>query len=933
MLAFLFAGGSTLTARAQDDATPAAEEGDATDMVATYRAQTRLQESIFGPERGSLTHDAEVITYAPAGVKVRNFFAKIRVTAPYSGDEQLWDAGFTFRSGRDADWRVVIYSDGSWDFRIGSGDPIQEGAIEDLKTDEGDTNDLELAVDGDTGYFAVNGTQVGSFDLTARNVAGDVAFGVTFVDNAVKVGAETPYSRFQVWQLEDSAPDDVSRDARDLMEEGRDFADTEDPAGGPYEGELDETEKSVTVHTLGVEVVDLYVKAEVANPRDGEEHPFDFGFGLRDAGGDVQYRLIFASDGSWYVKLGVDPAIAAENFEGLNTGEGETNLIEAVASGDDLVFAVNGDIVGTADISELSDPGDVAFGVGFYPDEDIVEGALTAVADFTVWDLSGGSAEPTEESETPEATETEEAETPEATETEEQETPEATETEEAETPEATETEEAETPESDDPEDIADFYLDRTDSLEILYGPESGDLDHQSDSITYVDTRLDVKDFVLHVEFVNPYDASEENWDVGVLFRLGDEDPHLRLIITSLGDWYLTPGTGDPLQDGTVRDLNVNADESNSLDLIVVGETGYFLVNDEFVDELDLSADTQSGDLGIATSFFQGNFQDGATTGYEDFIVWSLDDSGGPEPTEEGGDETPEAGGLYESPTYGYTVAYDDPWTITDEESNEDADRVRFSDDVSTVDLWGFETDFTPEECLEDEFNYYKTQAGYTNAQVAIDTEDNEMTGQIDDFVWGVYWFTYQSDEESDPIDYTSYVECHPLDDGVMLRIVQFVEFDDYNDEIENRVALLEGLDLDGGGSSEGGDETATPEDEETPTDEETPESDGDVAVVQIEATSGSAVTGIATVEEDGSRSTVRVLALGADDGTVAVIQAGTCDELSGEAEFDLEPIEGGLSETTVRVDFGELTSGDYVITFHESEDDLGEALACGVIES
>lgn len=907
VLSLMLAGGSGLSAAAQDSATPESGDGDPTDMVGTYRAQTRLQESIFGPERGALAHDPEVITYAPAGINVQNFFAKIRVNAPFDGQEQLWDAGFTFRTGRDADWRVVVYSDGTWDFRIGSGDPITSGEIPEINIAEGDTNDLELAVDGDTGYLAVNGDQVGSFDVSRRNVAGDVAFGVTFVESALKAGAETPYSRFQVWQLEDSEPAGVKSAARSLLEKGRDIADTADPLEGPSSGDLDETAGSVTTSRLGVEVADFYARVEVTNPRDHEVHPFDYGFGVRDAGGDEQYRIIFASDGSWYLKFGVEPVLAAENFEGLETGAGDTNLLEVVASGDELVFAVNGDIAGSADISELSEPGDIAIAVGFYPAEDIVEGATTSFSDFTAWSLSDESTTPTEEVETPEPTE------------------------EVETPDPTE--EVETPESIDPEDTANSYLDRTDSLEIVYGPESGDLVHQTDSITYVDTLLDLENFIVHVEFINPYAATEGSWDFGVLFRLGDDEPHLRLIVTSTGDWYLTPGTGDPLQEGAVEDLELRGNRSNSLDLIVDGETGYLIVNDQFIDVLDLSDVTQSGDLGIATAFFEGNFQEGATTSYEDFVVWSLDEgTSTPEPTEEASataeiEETPEAGDTYESPGFGYTVGYDEPWTISLEESDETGDHVRFSDEVSTIDIWGFESDFTPAECLEDELNYYQTARGYSDAEVAIDVNDNEMTGEIDDFVWGVYWFTYTA-EGGDPIDYTSYVECRPIEEGVsILRIVQFVEFDSYNDEIDERVALIEGLRL---GGEAPPDETVTAE-AETPTTDETAEAGGDSTIVQIEALNGDEISGLATIEESGARSTVRVLAVGAEDGTVVVIQAGSCDDLSGEPEALLESLDGGLSETTVRISFAEVTSGDYVISFHDDMSDLTEALACGEI--
>ncbi|MCC6791413.1 MAG: hypothetical protein IT336_07010 [Thermomicrobiales bacterium] len=885
-------------------AAPAAAQDE--EGVAAYRSATRLEQSIYGPERGTITHEDAAISFVHAGIDVRNFYAKVRVVAPYDGADQTWDAGFTFRYGRDLDWRLAVYSSGRWDVRLGAGDAIASGEVENLEIGEGDANDLEIAIDGANGYLAVNGEEIASFDVSQRGVRGDVLIGAGFTTESTSPGAEMRFSRFQIWELDDDGVQ-VSDDARDLIEAGRDIADTEEPAGGPLSGELTEDDESVPIEVLGVEVTDLYARVEITNPRDHADHPFDVGLGLRSAGGNDQYRVVIASDGSWYISLGPNVAFACENFDGLNTGDGDTNLFEVAISGDTIAIAVNGDIVGSADVAGLDDAGDVFLGAAFYPAEDFVADGVTPFDDFTVWELTGDGPEPTEEVETPEPTE------------------------EVETPEPTE--EVETPVSDDPEEIFESYLDETSSLEIVFGPEEGGLEHQADQLTYLPAELDIENFILHVEFINPYDAEDGGWDIGVIFRLGEEEPHARLIVLSNGSWQIGPGTEAPFESGEVPNLNTGDGDTNVLDLVVIGDVGYFGVNGDFVAELDLSEFDHSGDVAVATAFFEDNFDEGAETGVEDFLVWELDDVTPPdEPTEEPTREssaTATSGDRYESPTFGYAVAYDaDEWTIDSESSENDVDMVRFGNGTSTVDFTGFETPNSPDECLDAEFAFYQDAEGYSNVEVAVDDDDEELRGETDDYVWGTFWFTY-TPEGGNSVDYTSYVECRPLGDGeAMLRIVHFAPFDDYEDEIEPRESLLEGLSLDSGsnGPAPTVEPTATEE-----SGEETPVATGDTIVVLIDAMDDSNASGIATLEADGNRTNVTVLAIGAGDEAILVIQEGTCDDLAGEAAFELDPIETSISETRIRISLDDLTTDDYSITIHESEDDLDQPLACGQI--
>lgn len=500
----------------------------------------------------------------------------------------------------------------------------------------------------------------------------------------------------------------------------------------------------------------------------------------------------------------------------------------------------------------------------------------------------------------------------------------------------------------DPAEIFAAYLDAEPELSILFGPDAGDLTQQSDSIALASANLNVSDFIAHAEFTNPFAASQGGWDIGFFFRVGQSDPHFRLVITSTGNWYLTPSAGDPIQQGDVANLKTRANQRNTIDLVVIGDAGYFGVNGAFVDKLDLSSVTQSGDVAVGTSFFQDNFKEGAVTSYKNFVVWKVDPSviGGaatatsepavtrtPRTGKTATPATPAGGAVYTSATYGYTVAYGEHWNISDQSSDGGTDYVRLTDGVSTVDFTGYETDFTPQQCLDDEFGYYRSAEGYSDAALAQDREGTDLTGPLGDGVFGVYTFTF-TDQDGNATDYVAYVECRPLEAGVsLLKIVQFVVYEQYNDEIEARKALLAGVSIQGTSGSEPtatSKEGVTPE-STAPTEEATAAaSPTELALAaSVQEVDNSGVSAIASITFNGDQASVLIFAFGADDGTVASIQQGSCQDLPGKAAFKLQPIVGNLSDSTITASYDELLNGGYVITLSKKGGSLARPLACG----
>lgn len=904
--------------------------------VGKFRAQVKLRPSVFGPADGKLEHDPTLIPSVFAGISVRDLYAKVTITTPKVAP---WDAGFALRSGRDADWRLTIDDAGAWSVRIGPGDPVGGGTVDGFAAKAGSKHVLEVVMAGSDGFFAVDGKDAGSFDVSRRDVSGDVGLGTEFSTSTTTEGLTLAYGGFQIWKIAQQRTAAVPDAAATLLEDGRALSTSAAAAFGPSAGKLKETAKSTTIDPAGVSVADFYTRVVFTNPRDAAQRPFDVGIGFRDTGGDKQYRLILASDGTWYLRIGVDPILAASDFAGLDAGAGGKNTVELAVKGEVAVFAVNGKTVAAIPVATLADPGDVAVGSGFYPAQDIVEGDVTAYAEFAVWsfDANAAAASPTAEATSPATVAADASPAVDAT------------------------------PSADAEAIYKRALQEAVWKPIVFGPAKGELKHDATSLSYSGANAAVQDFAVHVQFTNPYAASVAGWDIGLLFRLG-LDPQLRLIIDSAGKWYLTPGAADPIQTGSIANLKTETGQSNEIDLVAIGGKGYFGVNGVFVSELDLSKSVGAGDVAVATSFFTGNFQDGASTPYADFLVWSFDEGGTPAavgtgeatatrtetaptpPVAPGTSEatkeataaasTPAtAGASYSSPTFGYGVAYDETWSIADQSSKAGVDYLRLTNGTSTVDFTGAASTDTPAACVDAEIASYRGAVGYTAVQIAKDVSDKELRGVTGDAAWAVMWFTYTADGGT-ATDYTAYVECRPIETGAsLLTIVQIVASAVYNTQIDARGALLKGVTVSGGaGTTATAEPSATPT--PTPTAEKTPSGTASVTPraagaafgVRLAETDGSGASGLATFSADGKTTNVKVLVIGAPAGALPLIHKGSCDNLDPDPAFLLNEIDAaGGSASTIAIGLDELRAGRYSIAIHAGLDNLSQPIACGTI--
>jgi hypothetical protein len=166
-------------------------------------------------------------------------------------------------------------------------------------------------------------------------------------------------------------------------------------------------------------------------------------------------------------------------------------------------------------------------------------------------------------------------------------------------------------------------------LEPDFGPDEGELEHELDDLIKLDeSGVELRNLIASATFGNPFAAAENDFDFGFAFRDDDDGTKYWLVIASEGEWELVGRYGDAdsdttLQSGDLNDLNLGDGESNDLALIVWGETGYFFVNGEFIEQLDLFEIMDAGDVEILTAFYFDHELEDESTDYEEFTVWPL----------------------------------------------------------------------------------------------------------------------------------------------------------------------------------------------------------------------------------------------------------------------------------------------------------------------
>ena len=476
----------------------------------------------------------------------------------------------------------------------------------------------------------------------------------------------------------------------------------------------------------------------------------------------------------------------------------------------------------------------------------------------------------------------------------------------------------------------------------------------------------------------------------------NQDDQFRLVFssdTAQGDgptWEFTQGLDSILSDAIDPDL-FETTRGSSYDVVIaaIGDEAAFSLNGEPLAVLDLSTIPDAGQFMVGSGFYDDTSVADRDIDFSNITFYSLDDTsttGGndeeataeataednngdngetegrgednetptAEATAEATEEATAESETYVSPTYGFSLEYSDPWKLTPGDNDNpnpgtgidltvdgidinNADSISLNNgNTSAVDIFGGETSSTAEDCVQADINFFQNNDNYDFFSVAKDTNGDDLQGETPDGdgSFAVIWVTNTANN----VDTTVYIECRPFNDGEgMLLIEHYAADADYNDEIDAREALLAGLDLSGSGGP-----SVTPESDETPVSGETPEADetpteeagsGDIEVTLDPVGTSSDVDGEAVISASGTtRSTIDVVAPAAPEGSLVVVQEGSCDDLSGNADFDAGTIdENGESSDRIRITPDDL-DGNYALTIVDADtEDYAEPLACGNI--
>ena len=198
---------ATITARTTATAIAATAETQAElDFVVASITAAQATTPLFGPQSGSLEHtDDGFINALNTSLDVSNFVIEATFFNPYDTSEGIWDIGFMFRDGGgNNQYRLVITSDSDWALDLWEETNIglqNEGTVHNLDTGLNGQNRITLYVNGEIGYFWLNGLFVSRLDLSYRPDSGNIFIGSGFYIGNEIPGRDTPYQDFTVWAV------------------------------------------------------------------------------------------------------------------------------------------------------------------------------------------------------------------------------------------------------------------------------------------------------------------------------------------------------------------------------------------------------------------------------------------------------------------------------------------------------------------------------------------------------------------------------------------------------------------------------------------------------------------------------------------------------------------------------------------------------------
>lgn len=156
---------------------------------------------------------------------------------------------------------------------------------------------------------------------------------------------------------------------------------------------------------------------------------------------------------------------------------------------------------------------------------------------------------------------------------------------------------------------------------IFNGP-SGTLTQTLDSFSIASAGVSAADVYVTATFVNPTDMSTlADYGIGICDL--NDNTEFRFVVDSDGVWTLAIGSAAPVAQGTVTNFNPAPSASNTLELIAKGSTGILALNGQAIQQVDLSANLNAGNVYIASGMVPSATVDQRQVPYSNFAVYQL----------------------------------------------------------------------------------------------------------------------------------------------------------------------------------------------------------------------------------------------------------------------------------------------------------------------
>ena len=158
-------------------------------------------------------------------------------------------------------------------------------------------------------------------------------------------------------------------------------------------------------------------------------------------------------------------------------------------------------------------------------------------------------------------------------------------------------------------------------LSRRYGPADGKLEKEEGKVASHGSGVWARDLLVEAQFINPQGS---DWDYGFAIR-NPQFNRLDIVGLTGSEWWFhyTRDVGDDeyteLASGFLSATGAKLVSRNHLLLIAIEDTGWFFVNDELVDKLNLSQNQDQGEIRAAGDFFLDHR---SSPEFHDFNVWA-----------------------------------------------------------------------------------------------------------------------------------------------------------------------------------------------------------------------------------------------------------------------------------------------------------------------